>query len=253
VLASLPEAIRQTYEQLDNYAADPKQVVSDILSTPGCPPFPPGEWLNIIKWKYVDLSKVLDSAHTTELDPKQTHVINDELKLAFRVSKPSGSIKSSADHTIAFNMYINAVAFVFPQRRDKFTQYHTYLSRLFHSIEPWYHPQVIEFDQAIRNQIAMQRELSLTDYSQFDQLRTTFFISFGIGSNSSSTRGPVSGAKLGWRDNAGTQDDPCHKWNWGTCPKAEADCRYTHCCDRKGCWGLHQRSDCTRQGPSMAK
>jgi len=37
--------------------------VSDILSTPGCPPFPPGEWLNVVKWKYVDLSKVLDSAH----------------------------------------------------------------------------------------------------------------------------------------------------------------------------------------------
>jgi len=97
-LASLPENIRQTYEQLDNFAADPKQVVSDILSTPGCPPFPPGEWLNVVKWKYVDLSKVLDSAHTTELDPKQTHVIDDELELAFRVSKPSGSIKSSADH-----------------------------------------------------------------------------------------------------------------------------------------------------------
>ncbi|OJA17976.1 hypothetical protein AZE42_08948 [Rhizopogon vesiculosus] len=45
------------YEELENFAADPKQVVPAILSTPGCPPFPPGEWLNIVKWKYVDLAK----------------------------------------------------------------------------------------------------------------------------------------------------------------------------------------------------
>ncbi|OAX39683.1 hypothetical protein K503DRAFT_799451 [Rhizopogon vinicolor AM-OR11-026] len=69
-LASLPADIRRTYEQLENFAADPKQIVLDILSTPGCPPFPPGEWLNIVKWKYADLAKALDSAHTTELDSK---------------------------------------------------------------------------------------------------------------------------------------------------------------------------------------
>ncbi|KAG2742006.1 hypothetical protein P692DRAFT_20691152, partial [Suillus brevipes Sb2] len=114
-LASLPADIRKTYRQLDNFAADPKGVVSNILSTPGCPPFPPSEWLNVVKWKYVDLGKVLDSAHTTELDPKKTHVIDDEIELALRVSKSSGGIKTSSDHTIAFAMYIDAISFVFPQ------------------------------------------------------------------------------------------------------------------------------------------
>ncbi|KAG2741863.1 hypothetical protein P692DRAFT_20879763 [Suillus brevipes Sb2] len=52
--------------------------------------------------KYVDLVKVLDSAHTTELDPKKTHVIDDEIELALRVSKASSGIKTSSDHNIAF-------------------------------------------------------------------------------------------------------------------------------------------------------
>ncbi|KAG1856453.1 hypothetical protein F4604DRAFT_1685478 [Suillus subluteus] len=134
-LASLPLDIRETYKQLDNFTADPKSVITNILSTPGCPPFPPGEWLNIVRWKYVNLGKFLDSAHTTELDPKQTHIIDDEIELALQVSKSSGGIKMSSDHNITFSMYIEAITFVFPQRRDKFTQYHTYLSRLFHAME----------------------------------------------------------------------------------------------------------------------
>ncbi|KAG1831829.1 hypothetical protein EV424DRAFT_1342795 [Suillus variegatus] len=40
--------IRETYQQLENFAADPKSVINDILSTPGCPPFPPSKWLNVI-------------------------------------------------------------------------------------------------------------------------------------------------------------------------------------------------------------
>ncbi|KAG1871758.1 hypothetical protein DFJ58DRAFT_837078 [Suillus subalutaceus] len=107
--------IRETYQQLENFATDPKGVVNDILSTPGCPPFPPSEWLNIVHWKYVDLAKVLDSAHMTELDPKKTHVIDNKIELALRVLKSSAGIKTSSDHNIAFSMYIEAISFVFPQ------------------------------------------------------------------------------------------------------------------------------------------
>jgi hypothetical protein len=59
-----------------------KSVITDILSTPGCPPFPSSEWLNVICWKYIDLSKVLDSAHTTPRKP---------MSLMMRLSLPSES------------------------------------------------------------------------------------------------------------------------------------------------------------------
>ncbi|KAI5981230.1 hypothetical protein EDD15DRAFT_2204302 [Pisolithus albus] len=66
-VASLPEDIKSTFEKIELYSRDPKQVVEHILSTPGCPPFPPAQWINMVQWKYVDLAKVLESAHTTEL------------------------------------------------------------------------------------------------------------------------------------------------------------------------------------------
>ncbi|KAG0703309.1 hypothetical protein DFH29DRAFT_803616 [Suillus ampliporus] len=246
-LATLPSDIRETYEQLKNFAADPKSVVTNILSTPGCPPFPPSEWLNIVRWKYVDLGKVLDSAHTTELDPKKTHVIDDEIELALQVSKSSGGIKTSSDHNIAFSMYTEAIAFVFPQRRNEYIQYHTYLSWLFHAMEVRLHSRVIEFDRSVRNQVAMQRNLRLTNHSEFEHLRTTFLTSFGVGSNStSSTSG--SGGRTNRREGNSGRDDPCHKWNRGTCSKSDSECRFAHCCDRRGCRGAHRKSECPNKG-----
>ncbi|KAG0699423.1 hypothetical protein DFH29DRAFT_784351, partial [Suillus ampliporus] len=242
-LATLPSDIRETYEQLENFAADPKNVVTNILSTPGCPPFPPSEWLNIVWWKYVDLGKVLDSAHTTELDPKKTHVIDDEIELALQVSKSSGGIKTSSDHNIAFSMYTEAIAFVFPQRRNEYVQYHTYLSWLFHAMEVRLHSRVIEFDRSIRNQVAMQRNLRLTDHSEFEHLRTTFLTSFGIGSNSTSSTSGSRGRTNRREGNSG-RDDPCHKWNRGTCSKSDSECRFAHCCDWRGCRGAHRKSEC---------
>ena len=50
------------------------------VSIPGCLAFPPSQWINLIQWKYVDLAKVLKSAHTIELDPKQTHAIDDKVE-----------------------------------------------------------------------------------------------------------------------------------------------------------------------------
>lgn len=62
-LATLSTDIRKTFEQLELFASDPKSVVENILSTPGCPPFPPSQWLHLVQWKYVDLAKVLEAAY----------------------------------------------------------------------------------------------------------------------------------------------------------------------------------------------
>jgi len=115
----LPQSLSLRNKSLQNELrplTPQSSLIYNILSTPGCPPFPPSEWLNIVHWKYVNLAKVLESVHTMELDPKQTHVIDDEVELALRVSKSSGGIKSSSDHNIVFTMYIEAIAFVFLQR-----------------------------------------------------------------------------------------------------------------------------------------
>jgi hypothetical protein len=245
-LASLPQDIWETYQQLDNFALDPKSVVQNILSTPGCPLFPPWEWLNLVRWKYVDLAKVLDSAHTTELDPKQTHVIDDEVELAFRVSKSCGPIKSSADHNTAFTMYIEAISFIFPQRVREFMHYHTYLNRLFIPLASNITPKLSSLT-VLSETMAMQRDLHLTDYPEFEQLWTTFLSSFGIGSNSTSSVSS-SGGRTNRREGNGGRDDLCYKWNWGTCQKSESECRFAHCCDHRGCRGSHWKTECPKQG-----
>ncbi|KAG2125830.1 uncharacterized protein EDB93DRAFT_1097570, partial [Suillus bovinus] len=132
-IASLALDIKQTFEQLEQFSVDPKGVMRDILSTPGCPPFPPEQWLNIVQWKVVDLGKVLEAAHSTDLEPKQTHIIDDKVELSFWASKSSAGIHSASDHNIAFTKYINVLTFVFPQRWEEYTSWNAHMSGLFHA------------------------------------------------------------------------------------------------------------------------
>ncbi|KAI6000277.1 hypothetical protein EDC04DRAFT_2584078, partial [Pisolithus marmoratus] len=243
-VASLPEDIKSTFEQIELYSRDPKQVVKHILSTPGCPPFPPSQWLNLVQWKYVDLAKVLKSAHTTELDPKQSHIIDDKVELLFRVSKPMGAIKSAADHNTAFTMFVKVLSFVFPQHWEEYSEYQSKLGQLFHSLEPAFHSRIIDYDRAIRNCVSVQRHLHVTDPTHFNDLRTTFLTSHGVGSHSSKSTATLQpGAKPG---SSGQCREPCHKWNRGLCQKSEAECFYAHCCDRRGCRGSHRRPECSK-------
>ncbi|KIK24718.1 hypothetical protein PISMIDRAFT_10125 [Pisolithus microcarpus 441] len=97
------------------------------------------QWLNLIQWKYVDLAKVLESAHTTELDPKQSHIIDDKVELSFWVSKPTGPIRSATDHNTTFTMFVKALLFIFPQWWEEYSEYQSSLRWLFHSFEPSFH------------------------------------------------------------------------------------------------------------------
>ncbi|KAG6326001.1 hypothetical protein ID866_13088 [Astraeus odoratus] len=169
-VASLPEDIRTTFEQIRLYSIDPKTVVDSILSTPGCPVFPPSQWLHLIQWKYVDLAKVLECAHTTEIDPKQTHIIDNKVELSFHVTKSVSSIRNATEHNTAFSMFVKALAFVFPQRWDEYSEYQTALGRLFHAIEPAHHGQIIDYDCAVRNRVSVQRHICITDSTAFDNL-----------------------------------------------------------------------------------
>ncbi|KAI6154930.1 hypothetical protein BKA82DRAFT_132166, partial [Pisolithus tinctorius] len=146
---TLAEDIRMTFEQIELYSKDPRQVVEHILSMPGCPLFPPSQWTNLIQWKHTDLVKVLESVHSMELDPKQLHVIDDKVELSFRVTKPAGTIKSATDHNTAFTMFVKALAFVFPQQWEEYSEYQSHIGCLFHSIEPVFHSRVIDYDCAV--------------------------------------------------------------------------------------------------------
>ena len=245
-VASLPAEIQETFKQIDNYSKDPKRVLEHILSTPGCPSFPPSQWLNLIQWKYVDLGKVLESAHTIELDPKQSHAIDDKVELSFRASKSTMSIKTGTEFSSAFTMLVKAVAFVFPQRWEEFAEYQNFIAEMFISFQPSFHLHIIQFDQAVRNKISTQRHIRLTDTSHFDALRSTFLTSHGVGPNPAESTSESRGT--GKQRPADQRREPCHKWNRGNCLKSESECYYSHCCDKRGCRGSHRRNECTKAG-----
>jgi hypothetical protein len=171
--------IKQTFEQLERFLVDPKGVIQDIFSMPGCPPFPPEQWLNIVQWKVVDLGKVLEAAHSTDLEPKQTHIIDDKVKLSFRAKKLSAGILLASDHNIAFTKYINTLTFVFPQRWEEYTSWNAHMSGLFHTFKTSQHYRVIEYDKAVCTLVSLQQHIRLTDHSAFGELQYTFLSSFG--------------------------------------------------------------------------
>ena len=55
---------------LDDWSADPTFVVRKILLSPGCPDFPPDQWLNIVKGYAVNLSKVLGAHYSSDVEAK---------------------------------------------------------------------------------------------------------------------------------------------------------------------------------------
>ena len=146
------------------------------------------------------------------------------------VSQPTKVVCNAADQNTAFTMYAKALGFVFTQRREEFTDYQTFLGRLFYAVDPAY-------DRAVRNRILVQRHLRITDSANFDDLRTAFLSPFGMGAHSTQSYSAGSSSVK-------QQRDPCHKWNRGTCAKSESECFFAHCCDRRACRGNHRRSDC---------
>lgn len=165
VLAALLVYIWDTYWQLDNFVVDPTSVISNILSTPGCPPFPPSKWLNLVRWKTLERCLTQPTLlNSTPIGPTS---------LMTRLSLPS---ECECQSHLLESRQVNSVQ-----------------HQLFHAMEVRLHSRVIEFDRSMWNQMVMQRNLHLTDYSQFKHLWMTFLTSFDIGSNSAASTSGTGG------------------------------------------------------------
>ena len=86
-LAWLEPNLRRVLDLLKDWASDPTYVIWKILLSPGCPDFPPDQWLNIVKGQAVDLSKVLGAHYSTEVETKQSHDLSDLFQLSVQVPK----------------------------------------------------------------------------------------------------------------------------------------------------------------------
>ena len=148
--AGLKPEVQQCLDLLEDWATDPTYVVRKILLSPGCPDFPPDQWLNIVKGYAVDLAKVLGAHYSSDVDTKQFQDLGNLFQISIQVPKQSKAIKIHGDWDIAFGKTIQAIFYALPGRNSEYVAYQAYMSALFTSITPSFHSQVIDLNKAIR-------------------------------------------------------------------------------------------------------
>ena len=137
---------QEVLELLDNWANDPTFVVRKILLSPGCPNFPPDQWLQLVKGLAVDLNKVLGAHYSTEVDSKQTQDLGDVFQLSVKLPRQMRSVQTHGEWVIAFSKTIQAISYILPPRRTEYLAWETYISQLFTAVQSSHHERVIEFD-----------------------------------------------------------------------------------------------------------
>jgi hypothetical protein len=174
--------------------------------------------------------------------PLEVEKVGD-LEISFGAVEPTKLVKNGGDWTIAWNRTVRATTFAFPHRVHELSSYGEYIVNLFSVTHPSVHSRVVAFDKAVRKRVGSVRNLELTDFEKYADLKIVHMDSIGIlvVSNSSRDRGDQKGKKgKNWK-----KDEPCNKWNEGKCSQAEDDCRRLHVCN--GCGkGGHRGKDCRR-------
>lgn len=235
--------VDQTLLLLDNWSSDPSFVVHKIMQKRGCPDFPKDQWLNLVKGQPVELEKVLGMHYSSSLETKQSRDLGDLFQISVKVPKTFRPIQNLGDWVIAFGKLLEAIEFILPHLCTEYRYWYRYISRLFAMVQPSYYYKLIEFDKAVRLRISNQKFIRLTDYPEFDDLRTLYLASIGMGANSND-RGNEGRSKRGdKKGNTSGRRDACNKWNRGTCEKSASECFYEHCCNIRNCRGTHRRSD----------
>ena len=241
----LNDNLRATVELLRQYGVNIKQARRDLLLTVGAPEFPASEWDNILRGFAVDLDRVLEGLYSTA---------NDDVEITelgpFTVTAPKQhsvkKVEDAGQWLFAWNRTVNATSFAFPLRLKELTEYGDHILGLFRVLAPQFHPRLLAYDRAVRKRVGLRRDLELTDYSSFGDLKILHIDSCGAssqGEGGNTGGGRVKSAARN-RPRLTNEVEPCHRWNRGRCPQSAATCRYRHVCSRCGS-GAHTYFDCS--------
>jgi hypothetical protein len=230
----LSDDLKKTLELLRTYAKDLKFTKSSILTSPHAPQFPNSEWTNIIIGAMVDLDHVISGSFAVSNDNWDVEVVGG-IQFKFGAARASKHVKTSGDWFIAWNIYTKAVAFAFPHRQHELQVYGQHILGLFSATSVGNHSHILLFDKAVRVRVGEQRNLLLTNFAEFDDLRLYWFNPIGAGDPSKAKDKP----KADFRS-----EEPCDRWNRGVCRAKSSECKYQHVC--KECGGKHRVEDCKR-------
>ena len=186
-----------------------------------------------------------DMRSTFQRSLECTTPLGELYQLSIRVPKQSKAITSHGDWVIVFGKTIQAISYTLPGRNSEYVAYQAYMLGLFASITPSFHSRVIDLDKAIRLRTANQKHLRLSDFARFDNLRTIYLTSFGVGLGARD--GEQGSSKRRARPTLPGGGEPCHNWNRGTCCRPASECPYSHVCDHSGCGEAHNNQSIQSQ------
>jgi hypothetical protein len=238
----LRESLAKTLKLIEVYTIDPKATKRSLINEPDCPEFPDSEWKNVISGRAINLDAVLSGQLSVIQDETKVEKFGD-FEISFGAVEPTKVVKNGGDWTIAWNRAVRATAFAFPHRVHELTCYGEYIVSLFAVTHPSVHSRVIAFDKAVRKRVGSVRNLELSDYERFADLKIAHMDSIGVSVVSGSSK--EKGDQKGKRGKNWKKDEPCNKWNEGKCGQSEEDCRRLHVCNNCGKGG-HRGKDCRK-------
>lgn len=228
--------LTETLRILKILLLDPKQAKRSILTSARCPEFPDSEWTNLINGRAVNLDAVLSGFFSTTTNDERSESLGGGIELRFGTLAPTKTVSDAGTWTIAFGRLCAATLFIFPHRAKELTEYREYLIALFAATSPIFHDRIISFDKAARKRITQRRDIELTDFSKFMDIKTAVIDAIGVGvvdnqreSSSGAARKPKS--------------QPCNNWNNGRCSVDAGTCRRLHICNVCRIAG-HKAPDC---------
>jgi hypothetical protein len=175
----LRDSLSKTLRLIEAYTVDPKATKRSLINEPDCPEFPDSEWKNIISGRAVNLDAVLSGQLSTTQDDAKVEKFGD-LEISFGAVEPTKVVKNGGDWNIAWNRTVRATTFAFPHRMHELTSYGEYVVNLFAVTHPSVHSRVVAFDKAVRKRVGSVRNLELSDYEKFADLKIAHMDSIGV-------------------------------------------------------------------------
>ena len=238
----LRDTLAKTLKLIEVYTIDPKATKRSLINEPDCPEFPDSEWKNIISGRSVNLDAVLSGQLSTTNDDPKVEKFGD-LKISFGAVEPTKLVKNGGDWTIAWNRTVRATIFAFPHRAQELASYGEFIVNLFSVTHPSVHSRVITFDKAVRKRVGSVRNLELSDFEKFADLKIAHMDSIGVSVVSGSSK--EDGGRKGKQSKNWKRDEPCNKWNDGKCNAGDDNCRRLHVCNKCQRQG-HKGKDCRK-------
>ncbi|KII82749.1 hypothetical protein PLICRDRAFT_85053, partial [Plicaturopsis crispa FD-325 SS-3] len=232
---------RESLRLLKIYAVEPKLSKSDLLNSEGTPEFPDSEWTHILAGQAVDLDHVFNGRHSTGADDKVSHDIG-EFTISSKPKVPSRTIISFGDWVIAWFATTTATAYAFPHRQRELVRYGEHVIGQFAAIAPQFHSCVMDYEKAVRRRVASRRDLLLTDFFEFSDLRVQFIDIRGSGSSALPAKDSKP-ASARYATGEARRSESCRRWNGGECSLTSSACRFRHVCSTCGS-GSHRSRDC---------